>query len=177
LFLLLYGDSDTWRLTTADRVRGAVPGSTHGDVGLRSVGRARGPILILIATWAALATTGATLAAIATTIRATAARGAGFLEGFHLLGRQDLFQLGLGLLFELGDLRFLFIRQAEFLLGKSGNQVKPAARPAAPFPTTRPTAVRTSASGTAAVLFCRRLIAWPVVCRSQRDAGKNSNCQ
>jgi hypothetical protein len=162
-------------------MRGAVPGSTHGDVGLRSVGRARGPILILVATRAALATTGATLAAIwattGTAAWATAARGAGFLEGFHLLRRQDLFQLSLGLLFELGDLRFLFIRQAEFLLGKSGNQVKPAARPAAPFPTTRPTTVRTSASRTAAVLFCGWLIAWPVVCRGQRDAGKNSNRQ
>lgn len=56
----------------------------------------------------------------------TRARGASPLEGFLLLGRQDLIELGLGLFFEFGNLFLLIFREAHLLDRERRDQMEPS---------------------------------------------------
>jgi hypothetical protein len=72
------------------------------------------------------------------------ARRTSLVEDLALLGRQDLVQLGLGLLFKFGDLLDLVVAQFQSLGNESRQQMEPAARTTS--------AARTTRAGTAAVL-------------------------
>jgi hypothetical protein len=135
----------------------------------------------LTATGAALTTaltrTGASLTAAGATLAATwAARRACLFQDFHLLRGEDLGQLFLHFLFQIGDLLLLIVGQVHLLLGKPRDHVNAAAgRPA------RGTAGSRAARRAAAILLRRR--GWGVRLvigagpSDQRQTAENGHCQ
>jgi hypothetical protein len=109
---------------------------------------------------AALTTPSATLPARATlTIRATltATRRACLLQNFLLFGGENLFQLGLRLFFQRGDLLLLIRGQFEFLGHEPGQQVEAAGatRAAGAAGRTSRSAIRTAGARAAVILRWR----------------------
>jgi hypothetical protein len=79
-----------------------------------------------------------TTAALSTTTAALAgSRRTGRAQNLHLIGGENLRELGLGLFFQIGDLLLLIVGQLHLLFGKARDQMKPCRRASTMLMSTR----------------------------------------
>jgi hypothetical protein len=93
------------------------------------------------------------------------ASGAGAFQRLHLVGGENLRQLGLGFFFQGGNLLLLVVGQVHLRSGKGRNEMKPAtaALPATLLSATLLTLLATTLLTAATALLSRRVTArrWP----------------